>query len=738
MARRQTKEDQDAGTLQAVRDAFDYNFRKWEPIYKEGDTDMRYIAGDPWEPADKTAREEAGRPALAFDELGQYINQGVNDVRANPVSPKFSPTGDGASDETARFYEGLDRETEYRSNAQMAYTTAYENMLQRSYGAIRMKAEYEHPKSFYQHLVIEPLANPSCWFPDADGVRPDGSDAKNGQYIETYSRDEFKRAFKTAKYQSFSQEQINVVGSKWAGEDRVQVAEHWDVDMVEGILVQCELPKTAQRPARVIEYLEGVDRKPRNCREIQRRVTEVPTVTYLLTNGLEILEKNGVTLNQWAGDSIPFASCYGKILWMNQGHGSDRVILSMTRLARNPYMAYCFAVTNLIEAIGMITKNPYNAYEGTVDADQMNAIAKSLHEPVAVLLSKPFLDNSNQLMPMLQRNPMSIDLSSYGTAVEMCRRAIQAAMGWTPLPTNAQKQNDKSGIALQRIEESGQRGAYHFKDAYYMMLRRGAEIRENLYDRLYDTPRDVNVRQKDNTPEQWRINDTHAQGERTLKSIKGRHSVTIDIGPEYASEREAANAFIDSFVTSPLMQALDPAKRDKLIAMAIKARNIGIYGDKMADIVSPPENKTGQPDPAQLQAALQQAEQLLQQASAENQELKSGLAAKQLEVESREKIAGQQDATKRAIAATQSNEKLAIAQLKADTDKQLNALDNKMDLVIATLQANAKITEVAQRQAQHQSTQDHAREMGERGHEQAIESQDRAAEQAAEAGAAES
>lgn len=727
MARR-TKDGDDDAKLQGIRDTFDYNFRKWEPIYKEGDTDMRYIAGDPWDPEDKQSRDDAKRPALAFDELGQYVNQGVNDVRANPVSPKFSPTGDGASDETARFYESLDRETEYRSNAQLAGTTAYENMLQRSYGFIRMKAEFEHPRSMYQHLRIEGLPNPSCFLPDADGIRPDGSDWRNAQFIETYSRAEFKRAFKKARYQDFSQEQISVVGDRWAGEDRVQVAEHWELEMVPGVLVQCQVPATRNRPERILEYIEGVDRKPRGCREIQRRHTEVPKVTWCLTNGLELLEKvEGVPINKWAGDSIPFASCYGKILWMNAGGGSDRIILSMTRLARNPYMAYCYAVTNLIEAIGMITKNPYNAYEGTLDQTQMDEIAKSLHEPVAVLLSKPFLKDSQVLMPMMQRNPMSVDLSSYGTAVEMCRRAIQAAMGWTPLPTDAQKRNDKSGIALQKIEESGQRGAYHFKDAYYMMLRRGAEIRENLYDRLYDTPRDVNVRLKDNTPEQWRINDPKAQGERTLPSIKGRHSVTIDIGPEYASEREAANAFIDQFVTSPLMQALDPAKRDKLIAMAIKARNIGVYGDKMADIVSPPENKTGQPDVQQLQGLLKQAtEQIIPTLQKENEELKSGMAAKQLEVQSRETIAAQADATKREIAATQSHEKMAIAQLKADVDTKMNSLDNKVDLIIATLNAQKGIVDVTQRHEAAAAQRDHDREMTVAGHQHSLESQTQA------------
>lgn len=732
MARRQTKEADDDAKLQSVRDSFDYNFNKWDPIYKEGDEDVKCLV-DPWDPKDKRAREDAGRPALAFDELGQYINQGVNDVRANPVSPKFSATGDGANDETARFYEGLDRETEYRSNAHLAYTTAFENILQRSFGVIRMKAEFEHPRSVYQQVRIESVPNPSCFFPDFDGTRPDGSDWRNADFIEKYSRAEFKKAFPSAKYQSFSQEQINISGAGWGGEDHVQVSEHWEVEMREGILVQCEIPATRTSPARVTTYIEGVDKKPRGCREIQRRHTEYPKVTWLLTNGLEILQKaDEVKIHDWVGDSIPFAAGYGKILYMPSGSGVDRVILSMVRLARSPYMAYCYAVTNLVEAIGMITKNPYFAYEGTLDQKQMDAIAQSLHEPVAVLLSKPFIEGSQQMMPLLQRNPLAVDLSSYSVAAELCRRAIQAAMGWTPLPTQAQKHNEKSGVALQRIEESGQRGSYHFKDSYYSMLRRGAEIRENLYDRLYDTPRDVNLRMKDNTQELWRINDRKAEGERSLASIKGRHSVTIDIGPEAASEREAADKFIDDFIGSPILQMLEPAKRDKLIAMGIKARNIGVYGDKMAEIVSPPENKTGQPDAQQALQLLKQAqEQIIPQLQAKVQELESGAALKQMEVQSKEKIATLADQTKREIASTQSSEKMAIAQLQADVDLKINGLDNKVDLIIATLKAQQAITEVAHEAAKTVEQREHEAEMAERTHMHGIESQTQA-ESAAE------
>ncbi len=730
-----SKEQEEESLVKSLREDIDYDFRAWEPVYKEADTDARYIAGDPWESKDIQKRDDAGRPHLVFDELGQYINQAVNDVRANPVAPKFAPTGDGANDDTARFYEGLSREIDYQSNAKMADTTAFENCLQRSLGFVRIYAEYEHPTSFSQQLRIGSVPNPNCIVPDADATRPDGSDWKRLSYIEKYSREEFKREFPNAQFKDYSREQVNI-GNAWGSENHVQVVEFWRLKMVEKAICQYEVPPTLQNPEPQIKtVIKGEQPVLPGWKFIQERITEIPEVTSCYTNGLELLEKRGKKIHPWAGDSIPFASCYGKILWLNKdGQGAERTVLSMTRLARSPYMAYCFAVTSLIEAIGTITKNPYTAYEGQLTVEHMNLIAKSMHEPVAVLLAKPFIDAMpNTLLPLPQRNPMSIDLTNYLQATEICRQAIRAAMGLGYLPSPAQRNNEKSGVALDKIAESGQRGTYHFKDAYYMMLRRRLEIEENLMDRLYDTPRDVNIRTKDDQSETWRINDQQAQGDKTLPSIKGRHSVTIDIGPQEESQRDASDKFVDNFVASPLMQAIEPGKRDKILSLAVRARNIGPFGDKIADVISPPENEQGMVPKQQLDQVVQQAQAAIAQLTQELKDAKSGIEAKQLELQTKALLAEKADQTKREITATQESGDTLRTQMQIDADKEITALKlagERAKVVSSERQHDQDMahdavkTLVGHQHAINTQTQaeDAQEQASERGHEQALES----------------
>ena len=147
--------------LLRIRERFQQATDAWADIRKAGAEDMRHVAGNPWPSDDKSKRRAAGRPALALDELGQYFNQVINDVRANPRGVKFAATGNGANDESAKFYSEKMREIEYRSNAQVAYTTAFENAVQRGYGFCRVNTEVKSFRSRDQEIIIEPFPNPA-------------------------------------------------------------------------------------------------------------------------------------------------------------------------------------------------------------------------------------------------------------------------------------------------------------------------------------------------------------------------------------------------------------------------------------------------------------------------------------------------------------------------------------------------------------------------------------------------
>lgn len=700
------KQNPHVDKVKEIRENFKEDFDHWTPIYKEGDINMTFLVDGPWKPEDRQARLDNGRPVVTYDELGQYINQAQNEVRLNPRSPKFSPEDEGANDDTARVYANSFRKTEYRSNAQESYTTAFDNALSRGFSFVRLKLEYEHPRSFYQQMTLEPVPNPNCCYPDSNSVRADGSDWKRFTFIESYTKAEFTRTFPNAEFTNFSSEQIAEVGATWMGENRCQVAEYWEVVTEEETLIDWELPATKMKPSRFEVRLES-EGKPRGAKELQRRVTETRTVYSYFTNGVELLEKAGETKHLYPGTMIPFAPCYGKMVWVNEGGGPKRKVLSMVSLAREPYAAYCFAAACELEAIGTITKNPYWAYAGQLDANLKNRVKQSLHEPVAILEANAMIPGlPGVLLPLPQRNPMAVDLSAYAAVKEGARRAIQAAMGWTPLPTQAQRKNEKSGVALKQIEESGQRGSYHFTDHYNDMLRRIGVIYEDVFDKITDVERELITIEADENVKRVKLGGWDGTGPKPerpedldkeidyLPTLKGRHAVTVSVGPEFESTRDAAEKFLDNFIASPLFASLEPPKRDKFLSMAVRERMLGPTGDKMADIIDPQEKDQG-PDPAQLMAALKEAQTVIVPTlEAEIENLQQQMAAKTIETQGKMALLAQGDKTKVQLKAMEVEQKERDSSLDSQTAIQIQEMKDAIEMLKLQLAGISKGAEM--------------------------------------------
>src|SRR5205823_7327617 len=93
-------------------------------IREESKRCMKFLALEQWEQSDLDAR--AGRISVVIDQMGQYLDQTVNDWRRNRLGIKVSPADSAADEETARIIDGLIRQIEYQSKAHIAYDHAFE------------------------------------------------------------------------------------------------------------------------------------------------------------------------------------------------------------------------------------------------------------------------------------------------------------------------------------------------------------------------------------------------------------------------------------------------------------------------------------------------------------------------------------------------------------------------------------------------------------------------------------
>jgi hypothetical protein len=709
--------------LREIRDNFTYCVDAWRSIREEAAIDMRYVSGDPWDPKERQARKELDRPCIALDELGQYTNQLINDVRQNKRSIKLIPGGNGASEKTAEFKGNMIRGIEYKSKAQSAYCTAYEALIQRSYGHFRIGKQYVSPDSFDQEITIKRIPNPDTVYIDPDHTERDASDMNYAFVLERFRHDEFKRKWPKARITDFSAEIISEA-SPWISEKDIQVAEYWKVHKEPRTLLLLDDGSPRGLKLYQDELPDGSDvRKDAVLVEgmqfplLNRRQSEQRRVAQYITNGVEVLETN-----KWDGKYIPLVCMFGKELYVDQGAGPKRKLLSLVRLARDPYMLYCYYRTCQAELVGLAPKTVWVGYEGQFEnhEEEWANVNKS---PIPYLQIKAITDATGaQTLPPPQRQVFEPPIQALELGAESARRAIQAACGMYNSSVGKQDTSARSGVAIKALDLQSDQGNFHFVDAYDGALEHAGRIIDDLLDKVYDTPRDHGLVKPDETHELVRINepyqDPRSGAQVHYRTDEGDHDVTVTTGPSYQSQRDEAAQFADALANTPLFP--------RVADLIVKMRNLGPLGDEMAKRLTPPDiaqQQQGQQEiPPQFQQQLQQLSQELQalnqyaqQQEKEIQQYKAGLQAKQMEVQSREKIAELQVQADLVKTQAQIDAKNGLAALQADIAR-IEAMLNRVsqqDSQAAQLdheaqQADAERMHQQQMQSQQQAAADQA------------------------------
>lgn len=720
-----TATGKDAKILQEILDRYDYAESYWRDIHDEGRKDMLCVAGKPWEaldPAGLAQREKAKRPALALDELGQYFNQVINDVRANKRAVQFSPAGNGADEKTAEFYADKMRDIEYRSHAQIAYTIAFENAVQRGYGYVRLTTKRATRRALNYDLCIEPVHDPDSVLVDPESVMPDGSDMQWGFILDQWRQDEFLRKYPEAEIRDFQTYRSS--HAAWVKDKTIMLAEYWSIKTRERELIHFA-PKAD--PTQVDSLFADEGKAPKGTVVVKREPVDWPEVTQRITNGLEILETK-----PWVGSFIPIACCYGKVIYVDQGQGPERVLLSMTRLARDPYMLYCYMRTCQAEVVGGIPKFPYFIRKGSLDTTNLDNLAASVHTPIAVIEVEATVDGMQGPPEFPQRNPFTGEALSYmDMSAEAMRRAIQASMGVSPMPTQAQRRNEKSGVALKQIEQSQQKGSFHFVDHYDYMIQHVGTMAEDAMGVVYDSARQTSIRKATDKADMVWINNPQQEGS---VSTKGDHIVTVSTGPNYESERDRMDDFVDLLAQQ---KELFPVVGHLLV----KLKNLGPLGDELSELleaVAPPPVKAviearKQKDGQQPMVPAQEMQAAMQQAQQQMGELQKVIETKQIEQQGKMQQAQLDNETRLKIAQIQADVQIAIAKLKegsASAELQVQHAEEQMGHQVELQMQEREFQHEDQQQqdqqaheagmAQMQGAQSREAQAGQQSHEQQL------------------
>ena len=658
-----------------IREAFQDYRDAWREIREEAAEDMRAISpGGPWSDKDRDARKDAGRPCIHLDQLNQFLAQVNGNVRKSKRAIKAIPKGNGANDEDAKKRSACIMGIEDRSQAQPIYLSAFQSMTERSYGFAVIRTEYKDESSFDQEILIKPVQNPDTVLISPYYKQPDASDIPDAFFLDLMSKKKFKHDYPKARITDFEDLDLTDVGiSDWIKEKYVQIAEFWKVETK---LSKLLLVQTAQGPIVFTETEWKENSKKGMTGEVKReRTVETPNVTQYMTNGIEILDEI-----PWQGARIPIISCLGPERWTTEGGTAKRQLLSMVRFARDPQMLLDYLASGECETAGLIPKTPYIGYKGQFESDKetWDEITKVAHPYVEVDVN---IDaGSGQLLPLPTMAQLTPNFGEWETAIDARTRSIQAAMGISPMPDAAQRRNQKSGIALEKIDDMESLGATQFVDRYEngFLHNMGWQIND-LITPIIDTQREMPIAKPDGTRSTMQLvgNTSHPLGEDGAYDVqgleedhmhtgKGDFDVTISTGPSYASEREEQDDFADSMVENIANLPQPGTPGAKVLAMTIRMRpTLGPIGQQIAEVFDPPS-----PDnlPPQAQAVVSQLQGQLQQTQQELAGLHMERAGKVLEQQT----------------------KMLIQQMKEDGDNQRTQLTNDIKVLLAEIATKAQ------------------------------------------------
>lgn len=623
--------------LEDVRTRFQWVQEVEADWRRRAEEDMKFAAGEQWDAA--LLQHRTGRPSLVIDRMGTTLRQLINEGRQQRPGITVSPMDSVADPDTANKIQGLIRNVEGQSNADMAYATGLEHGIICGRGFLRVNTRYIDDSTFAQEAYIERIRNPLWVYLDPMHTQPDGSDATWCFIAKQLKRSEYETQYGRNKA---TLDGWAALDTGWVTPQVVRVAEYYWVEKHTWTLRLLQSGEIVQ---------EGLD-LPEGARVMRTREVERCEVWQAVTNGHEVLSKT-----RWPGTHIPIAQVLGEEAEVD-GKPDWR---GLVRRLRDPQRQYNFWQSAKAEMIALAPKSPFIGAEGQFENHPEWAEANLRNH--AFLEYKVVTSMGGQPLPPPQRSSVEPPVQAMVQGSLQAADEIKAISGYYDPSLGAQS-NETSGVAIRQRQAQTNTATYHFLDNQRRAIRYIGEILVDLFPHIMTQPQTVRILGEDGQASQTLFNEKHVDpttGEEVLYDLStGRYDVAIEAGPSYATKRQE-NAQV-------LTQIVQAAPQLMMIIgdMLLESLDIDLAG-KMADRMQramPPTLLLGE-EGAEKNMQVAQATQQLQQLPQMQQQLQQAQAQLMQMQQSVQSL-------------TQSNNELTLQIL--NRDKELALQERKLDL----------------------------------------------------------
>lgn len=507
---------------------FDHNNRIWAM------EDLRFLAGDQWDPEIKKMREDKFRPCLTVNVLPQYVGQVVGNRRMNKTAIKVKPFKDGTQ-VVADVRSGLIKSIEAFSRADRAYDAACEDQTACGISALRVDLDYAGNDVFDQDIFIRHIPNPLAVVWDRMSVDPTGRDAKHCFVIDSIPKKVFEKQFPDYPCPEGGLGDNTDYPADWRDPNNVRIVEFWElIDKPATFALMQDGDVKDVTDMEADEYEDQLWRDENGFPKIRnsfRTYARMHLVTgfAILGSGYEI------PLTR-----LPIIRVEGRVTRV----GEERVRFGIVRNAKDSIRLNNYFRSTAAEVVALAPKAQWigsaSAFKGREDD-----FRKAHLEGDNILVHNDVANGENR--------PQRVDPPAIPAAlIQQSEMNVQDIKDTTGLhdASLGMKSNEVSGKAINARRVGGDIATVIYHDNVNHAIQEVGDVCNQLIPLAYDAVRTVRTIGDDDKHKLLVINDPNDQDSPNI--TEGKYDVTVETGPSFATQRaEAVEAMTMLLQTSP-------------------------------------------------------------------------------------------------------------------------------------------------------------------------------------------
>lgn len=429
---------------------------------------------------------------------------------------------------------------------------------------------------------------------------------------------------------------------------------------------QMPTPPMVVTPPQMVGLPQDLEKLGAEPRVAKRRDTEQTVIRHRILTCCEILD-GGAEGSRFPGKFIPIIVVKGKELNIE----GKNYIYSLIRHAKDPQKLYNYWQTSLAENIALAPKAPWLGTARQFEGYENDYAAANV-ENFPFLKYNPDPDAPGAPLRQAPAQPPAALFEQ----VRRCEESIKSTIGMFNADLGAPGP-EQTGAAIMARQRPGDIGTYEFMENLSRAVLYTGRVLNEIIPEIYDTERDVRLRNIDESETFMPINTTVGNAMQSVKQkpeifqgldpsklaqmaqkegkeakfndiTVGKYDVVVTTGPSYATQRqESAQHLLQLMQAAPqqmstaldlVVRNLDFKESDELETRLRKPLvSAGIVAPKPGEQVTPlPPNPAmiqAQTQQAKMQAQVQLAQIKLQQETLRLEEQKLKLQAEMAKIE---------------------------------------------------------------------------------------------------------